>query len=69
MAALAGVDRSWWLPQLGEQVVALCPNGDSALGIVLPGNLYQDRFAVLGGTAHQAGVGGCGVWRRHQPHL
>ncbi|HHW4680407.1 MAG TPA: phage baseplate assembly protein V [Xylella taiwanensis] len=56
MAARAGVDRSWWLPQPGEQVLALCPNGDSALGIVLPGSLYQDRFPIPGGTAHQAGV-------------
>ncbi|HHW4682422.1 MAG TPA: phage baseplate assembly protein V [Xylella sp.] len=54
MAARAGVDRSWWLPQPGEQVLALCPNGDSALGIVLPGSLYQDRFPIPGDTAHQA---------------
>ncbi|WP_243857837.1 phage baseplate assembly protein V [Xylella fastidiosa] len=37
MASRAGADRSWWLPHLGEQVIALCPNGDSALGIVLLG--------------------------------
>ncbi|ALR05375.1 phage baseplate assembly protein V [Xylella fastidiosa] len=53
MASRAGADRSWWLPHLGEQVIALCPNGDSALGIVLPGSLYQETFPAPSSTAHQ----------------
>ncbi|MFE8348658.1 MAG: phage baseplate assembly protein V, partial [Xylella fastidiosa subsp. multiplex] len=53
MASRAGADRSWWLPHLGEQVIALCPNGDSALGIVLPGSLYQETFPAPSNTAHQ----------------
>lgn len=36
----AGVDRSWWAPSIGEQVLVLSPSGDLAQGIVLPG-IYQ----------------------------
>ena len=37
----AGLDRSWWAPSVGEQVLVLSPSGDPAQGMVLPG-LYQD---------------------------
>jgi phage baseplate assembly protein V len=36
----AGPDATWWLPEVGEQVAVLCPDGDPALGIVL-GGLYS----------------------------
>lgn len=37
----AGGDRSWSAPDVGEQVVVACPDGDLAAGVVL-GALYQD---------------------------
>lgn len=30
----AGQDRSWWAPEVGEQVVVLAPSGDLAQGVV-----------------------------------
>ena len=39
----AGSDREWWAPESGEQVLLLCPDGDLALGIVLPA-IYRDAF-------------------------
>lgn len=32
----AGNDRTWWAPEIGEQVVIFSPNGEPALGVVLP---------------------------------
>lgn len=36
----AGNDRTWWSPEVGEQVVVLSPSGDTAQGVVL-GSIYQ----------------------------
>lgn len=36
----AGVDRTWWPPQVGEQVLVLAPNGDAVAAVAL-GSLYQ----------------------------
>ena len=41
----AGVDRDWWCPSVGEQVVLLCPGGRPEQGVVLPA-LYSDAFAA-----------------------
>ena len=37
LAARAGAVSSWSPPSVGEQVVLLCPEGDIAAGVVLPG--------------------------------
>lgn len=39
----AGDDAEWWAPEPGEQVVVLCPYGDSSQGVVI-GSIYQDAF-------------------------
>ena len=41
LTARAGQDRSWWAPEVGEQVLLLAPSGDPAQGMVLPG-IYQN---------------------------
>lgn len=45
LTARAGGDRTWWAPEVGEQVVVLCPDGEPAGGIVL-GALYQAQAAA-----------------------
>ena len=49
----AGDARTWWAPSTGEQVILLCPGGDTARGTVLPA-LYGDDPAppVDGDTTH-----------------
>ena len=42
LAARAGGDRSWWAPEIGEQVLILAPSGELSNGIVLAG-LYQSN--------------------------
>jgi phage baseplate assembly protein V len=39
----AGPDRSYWLPEPGEQVMILSPSGDSAQGMILPAG-FQDAY-------------------------
>lgn len=39
----AGGDRSWWAPEVGEQVVVAAPSGDLGGAVVL-GSLYQDDY-------------------------
>jgi len=46
----AGNDRAWWAPEVGEQVLVLCPSGDPALGFVLP-SLYQSAHPANGDRA------------------
>jgi len=43
----AGGDRSWWAPEVGEQVMVLSPGGDSSQGVIL-GALYQESSAKPG---------------------
>ena len=45
LAPRAGSARSWSPPSVGEQVVLLCPEADTALGIVLTG-LFSDHNAA-----------------------
>lgn len=40
-AARSGQDRSWHAPEPGEQVVVVCPCGDSNQGVVV-GSVYRD---------------------------
>lgn len=49
----AGDARTWWAPSIGEQVILLCPGGDTARGAVLPA-LYGDDTPVPvdGETTH-----------------
>lgn len=39
--ARSGQDRSWHAPEPGEQVVVVCPSGDSNQGVVV-GSVYRD---------------------------
>ncbi|WP_462327990.1 phage baseplate assembly protein V [Desulfobaculum sp.] len=36
----AGGDRTWWAPEVGEQVMVLAPSGDTSQGVVL-GSIFQ----------------------------
>ena len=36
----AGNDRTWWAPEVGEQVLLLSPSGDTGQGVVL-GSIFQ----------------------------
>ncbi|MGE4296937.1 MAG: phage baseplate assembly protein V [Desulfovibrionaceae bacterium] len=42
----AGMDRSWWAPEVGEQTVVLSPSGELAQGVVLFG-LYRDAHPAI----------------------
>ena len=39
----AGNDIDWFVPETGEQVLILCPDGDPAQGVVL-GSIYQNKY-------------------------
>ena len=41
----AGGDRSWWAPEVGEQVIVLSPSGDVSSAMVLPA-MYQSSKAA-----------------------
>ncbi|TPG14372.1 phage baseplate assembly protein V [Sphingomonas oligophenolica] len=47
----AGATRHWSPPSVGEQVVLLCPESDTAAGIVLPG-IYSDANAAPSADEH-----------------
>lgn len=46
----AGGDRSWWAPEVGEQVVVLSPGGDLTQAVVAP-SIYQAAHAAPGDVA------------------
>lgn len=48
MTRRAGRTRTWSPPDVGEQVVVLSPGGELAMGVVLPGALFQDAFPPNG---------------------
>lgn len=39
--ARAGGDRTWWCPEVGEQVLVGCPSGELSNGVII-GCLFQD---------------------------
>lgn len=43
----AGPDREWWIPEIGEQVVVLCPSGELNQAVVL-GSIFQNGFPANG---------------------
>ncbi|MES9873154.1 MAG: phage baseplate assembly protein V [Candidatus Sedimenticola sp. 6PFRAG7] len=45
----AGNDRTWWAPEVGEQVVVLSPSGEIGQGVVLPA-LYQQAHPANGNS-------------------
>lgn len=45
MTQRAGGDRSWWAPEVGEQVVLLAPSGELAQAVVLLG-VFQAAHAA-----------------------
>jgi len=42
LTSRASNDRTWWAPEIGEQVIIFCPSGDPAQGIVMHG-IYQSN--------------------------
>lgn len=46
----ASNDRSWWAPEVGEQVMVLSPSGELATGTVLPA-IYQSAHPAPGNLA------------------
>lgn len=48
-AARAGGDRSWWAPEVGEQVMVLSPSGELSHGCVLPA-IFQDAHPANGNS-------------------
>lgn len=46
----ASSDRSWWAPEVGEQVMVLSPSGELAQGTVLPA-IYQSAHPAPGDRA------------------
>lgn len=46
----AGGDRTWAAPEIGEQVLIACPDGDPANGVIV-GALYQQAHAAPAATA------------------
>lgn len=46
-AARAGQDRTWHAPEPGEQVVVVCPCGDTNQGVVV-GSVYRDAHPAPG---------------------
>jgi len=46
VTARAGRDRSWFSPDIDEQVMVLSPFGELSLGVVLAG-IYQQKYAAL----------------------
>ena len=45
--ARAGGDRSWWAPEVGEQVIILSPGGNTGAGVVFP-SAYSDTHEQPG---------------------
>ncbi len=43
VTARAGEDRSWFAPNIDEQVIVLSPFGELSLGVVLPA-IYQQKY-------------------------
>ncbi len=43
ITARAGGDRSWWAPEVAEQVLLLAPSGELAQAVVLPA-LYRQAY-------------------------
>ncbi len=43
VTARAGEDRSWFAPNIDEQVIVLSPYGELSLGVVLPA-IYQEKY-------------------------
>jgi len=49
MTQRAGGDRTWWAPEIGEQVMVLSPSGDLAQGKILPA-LYSAAAPAPAGS-------------------
>jgi phage baseplate assembly protein V len=43
LAQRAGPDKTYWLPEVGEQVLIFSPSGDPAQGYVLAG-IFSEKF-------------------------
>ena len=51
----AGGDRSWWAPEIGEQVLLVSPSGEPAQGVALPA-IYSQAAPAPGASAGVAGI-------------
>lgn len=45
LACRAGGDRTWWAPEVDEQVLVVCPDGDPARGVIVGALYCQDASA------------------------
>ncbi|MGK2740539.1 phage baseplate assembly protein V [Tepidicaulis sp. LMO-SS28] len=54
-AARAGEDRTWWAPEIGEQVLVISPSGNPAQGVVMPA-IYSQTAPAPGASADVAGI-------------
>ena len=50
-ARRSGPDREWWIPEEEEQVLLLCPGGNTALAVALPA-IYQTAFPPPSDSRH-----------------
>lgn len=50
LTSRAGGDRTWAAPEVGEQVLIACPDGDPAQGVIL-GAIYQQQYAAPADSA------------------
>ena len=61
----AGPDRTWWAPEVGEQVVVLSPSGDLSQGIVVC-SLWQNAYPANGSDADVSRIDWSdGSWAEH----
>ena len=51
----AGIERTWWTPDVGEQVLMVSPFGDMAQAVVIPA-LYQAAFPPPSNNINQVAV-------------
>lgn len=52
ITARAGQDRTWWAPEVGEQVLVLAPSGELSQGYIL-GGINRDKHPAPGSSADQ----------------
>lgn len=58
----AALSRTWWAPEVGEQVLILSPSGELSQGLILPA-IYQNSFAAPKASADESFIkfGACEI--------
>lgn len=65
LTARAGADRTWWAPEVGEQVMVLAPSGELAQGWVLPAGFSDAAPAPCASADVMRAVFGDGLVVEH----